>query len=225
MEDNNFEQFIVDSIGKLSGKYTPYQIFCDWVAMTAIAISNACNIIHNNIYKEREERYKTIASKYSREELKVFANMTGALTLVLDGKFSDVLGEIYMKSGCGNSSTGQFFTPYHLSYLTAALTYSNQFDHYTGNDQIEINEPSVGGGGMMIAIAQIAKEHGIDYQRKLHIVAQDLDYISVYMTYIQLSLIGIKAIVVQGDTLSERYKKGYDERRVYRTPAEMGAFL
>ena len=78
---------------------------------------------------------------------------------------------------------------------------------------------------MMIAIAQVAKEHGIDYQRKLHIIAQDLDYNGVYMTYVQLSLLGIKAIVVQGDSLRESYRKGYDERRVYRTPAEMGAFL
>lgn len=222
---NNYEKFIIDSIAALSGKYTPYQVFSDWVTMTAMAISNACNMIHNRIYEEREERYKTIASKYSREELKAFADMTGALSLVLDGKFADVLGEIYMRAGCGSSSAGQFFTPYHISYLTAELIYSNQFDHYTENDQIEINEPSVGGGGMMIAIAQVAKEHGIDYQRKLHIIAQDLDYNGVYMTYVQLSLLGIKAIVVQGDSLRESYRKGYDERRVYRTPAEMGAFL
>ena len=44
----------------------------------------------------------------------------------------------------------------------------------------------------------------------------------VYMTYIQLSLLGVKAIVVQGDSLCEPYKLGYDEKRVFRTPAEMG---
>lgn len=222
---NNYERFIVDSIKAISGKYTPYQVFSDWVTMSAMAISNACNMIHDSTYEEREERYRTIASKYSIEELKMFGNMTGALSLVLEGKFADVLGEIYMKSGCGNSNTGQFFTPYHLSYLAAKLCYSNQFEHYTENGVIEINEPSVGAGGMMIAIAQIAKENGIDYQKKLHIVAQDLDYNGVYMTYIQLSLLGIKAIVVQGDTLRENYRRGYDERRVYRTPAEMGALL
>ena len=221
----DYEQFIVDSIRAMSGKYTPYQVFSDWVTMTAMAISNACRMIHDRIYKEREERYRTIASKYSIDEMKRFGDMAGALSLVLEGKFADVLGEIYMKSGCGNSNTGQFFTPYHVSYLTAELGYSSQFDHCAENDVIEINEPSVGGGGMMIAIAQVAKEHGIDYQRKLHIVAQDLDYNGVYMTYIQLSLLGIRAIVVQGDTLMENYKKGYDERRVYRTPAEMGVLL
>lgn len=45
------------------------------------------------------------------------------------------------------------------------------------------------------------------------------------MTYIQMSLLGVKAIVVQGDTLREPYRKGYDSYRVLRTPAEMGALL
>ena len=56
-------------------------------------------------------------------------------------------------------------------------------------------------------------------------IAQDLDWNGVYMTYIQLSLLGVKATVVQGDTLHEPYRKGYDERRVFRTPTEMGLLL
>lgn len=52
MEDNNYEQFIVDSIEKLSGKYTPYQIFSDWITMTTMAISNAYIIIlQTNVYR------------------------------------------------------------------------------------------------------------------------------------------------------------------------------
>lgn len=220
-----FEKFIVDSITKMSGQYTPYQIFSDWITMTAMAISNACNMTHNRIYEEREKRYATIAARYNKKEMETFADMTGALSLAMDERFADVLGEIYMKAGCGSSSTGQFFTPYHISYLVAKLGYGGKFDEDSGNGPIEIVEPSAGGGGMMIAVAQVAKEHGIDYQRRLHIVAQDLDYNGVFMTYIQLSLLGVKAIVTQGDSLRESYHKGYDERRVYRTPAEMGALI
>ena len=152
--------------------------------------------------------------------VKILTNITGALVILLEDRFGDFLGEIYMKSGCGSKNTGQFFTPYHLSYLTAKMVYENLLNNK--NDIIEINEPSAGGGGMMIALCQIAKESGIDYQKRFHIVAQDLDMNGVYMTYIQLSLLGVKAIVVQGDTLQKPYHKGYDERRVFRTPAEMG---
>ncbi len=45
------------------------------------------------------------------------------------------------------------------------------------------------------------------------------------MTYIQLSLLGVRAIVVQGDTLVDPYRKGYDECRVFRTPAEEGVLI
>ena len=182
-------------------------------------------MIHDKIWKEREELYLTISGKYDQNELKTMANMTGALTCILENRFCDVLGEIYMRAGCGSKNTGQFFTPYHLSYLTANLTYGSRFDNIDNDKTIEINEPSAGGGGMMIAICQMAKEHGINYQRKLRIIAQDLDWNGVYMTYVQLSLIGAKAIVVQGDTLCEPYHHGYDEGRVFRTPAEMGLLL
>ena len=45
--------------------------------------------------------------------------------------------------------------------------------------------------------AKTMKRMGLNYQSKMKVVAQDLDWLSVYMTYIQLSLLGINAIVVQ----------------------------
>ena len=69
------------------------------------------------------------------------------------------------------------------------------------------------------------KEKGINYQRKMDVVAQDLDWKGVYMCYLQLSLLGIKATVVQGDTLAEPYSKGYPPDRVLHTPAKMGVLF
>ena len=221
----DYEKMIIESIEKLSGKFSPYQIFTDWVSMAAISISNSCRPFKDKVYLEREGRYLDTSRKYSKEELKILADMIGALTLCLENKICDVLGDIYMKSGCGNKQTGQFFTPYHLSYLTARLVYDEQISELAGSEILEVNEPSSGGGGMIIAVAEVMKNQGVNYQKRLHIVAQDLDWNGVYMTYVQLSLLGIKAIVVQGDTLLEPYRIGYDESRVFRTPAEMGVIF
>ena len=76
---------------------------------------------------------------------------------------------------------------------------------------------------MIIAIAQALKEKGVDYQRKMKVVAQDLDWKGVYMCYLQLSLLGIHAVCVQGNTLSEPYEKGYPPERVLWTPMALGA--
>jgi hypothetical protein len=46
------------------------------------------------------------------------------------------------------------------------------------------------------------------------------------MTYLQLSLIGCRAIVVQGDTLSNPYDpKKTDPACILRTPAQTGALI
>lgn len=221
VEEIDFEKYIIDSINTLSGRYTPYQVFSDWIAMTALAIQNSCTIMHGKLYEDRENQYKSIVSKYSESEVRRFCDMTGALTEVFEERFGDILGEIYMKSGCGSKQTGQFFTPYHISYLMAQIAFAKEGE----KERYKLNEPSTGGGGSIIAFAQVLKENGINYQKKMHVLAQDLDWNGVYMTYIQLSLLGIKAIVVQGDTIHKPYAKGYEERRVFRTPAEMGAIL
>lgn len=79
---------------------------------------------------------------------------------------------------------------------------------------------------MIIAAVRVLKERGVNPQRCMKVVAQDLDWKGVYMTYLQLSILGIKATVVQGDTLTEPYTgKGYPPERVLRTPAEKGVLL
>lgn len=216
------ENRIINIIERMSGKYTPYTIFTDWVKMTAISIQNSCYIFHNSVWEKREQQYLDIARKYSQEEIKNFCDMCGLLSIAFeDNGISDYLGDIYMRSGAGNKSTGQFFTPFNLSLMTASLGLSNVSEELP----IKLNEPSVGGGGMILAVAKVLHEKGINYQRCLDVVAQDLDWTAVYMAYIQLSLIGVRAIVVQGGTLTEPYVTGYPDERVLGTPALMGALV
>ena len=55
---------------------------------------------------------------------------------------------------------------------------------------------------MVIGLALAMKEAGYNYQKQLLVTAVDIDIRSVYMTYIQLSLLGIPAIVCHGDSLA-----------------------
>lgn len=191
----------------------------------AISIQNNFQFLHDRVWEERELQYKNIMNKYTLEERQKFGRMFVMLTEEFEhGNISDMLGEIYMSQKSGNSKLGQFFTPFHLSELCARTVIEEQLKNYDGK-KIKFNEPSVGGGGMLIAAIKVLEEKGIDYKRKVEIIAQDLDWNGVYMTYTQLSLLGVKAIVVQGDALYEPYHDGYDKSRVFRTPAEMGAIL
>ena len=216
------EKNIIKRIERLAGKYNPYNIFNDWITMLGLSIANTCTALHGKVYNEREEWYKSIMNKYTEEEFDAFAEMTAYLVESLEEEMTDVLGGVFMLSGAGNDRLGQFFTPFHLSELNAKIAL-DKMD--LTEEKLKINEPSSGGGGMIIAVAKVLREMGIDYQKKMEVVAQDLDWNGAFMSYVQFSLLGIDAIVVQGDTLIEPYVKGYPEARVLRTPRNRGALI
>lgn len=78
---------------------------------------------------------------------------------------------------------------------------------------------------MILAVAAVMKKRNIDYQKNLKVVAQDLDWKAVYMTYVQISLLGINGIVAQGNTLADPDIGKYPPNRILRTPANMGVLL
>lgn len=214
---------IIMTIKSMSGRYAPYNIFTDWIEMCSLSIQNTVSMFHNQVWRDREQLYLDIAKKYTDKELDQFAQMFVWLGDALTEDMSDVLGEIYMEAGMGSKYTGQFFTPFHLSELCARM--GIDINNIPKDGRISLNEPSSGGGGMIIAACKVLRDAGVNYQRRLDVVAQDLDWKGVYMTYLQLSLIGCRAIVVQGDTLADPYTGHYPESRTLRTPAQMGALL
>lgn len=215
---------IVNTIQSIVGRYSSYEIFSDWIRCAALSISNTVNVVHDNVWKDREKDYIATMQKYTEDERLVLCKLTGMLTLALEDDLEDVLGHVFMHSDMGSSKAGQFFTPFHLSELTARIALLP--DDIKGNGMITVAEPSCGGGGMIIAACKILKDKGVNFQKRLDVVAQDLDWRSVYMTYLQLSLIGCRAIVVQGDTLCDPFdpERTPRERMLY-TPAKLGALI
>ena len=186
---------IVKLLNSINNGQSMQTIFFDWVAMMAICIANGIDLFHGKTWQRREDNYLNITKKYSSEELRIFAESMAYLAEELEEEPSDVLGEIYHKIDAHNKRTGQFFTPFHLPLLLASLT------DFKGEEKVRLNEPSCGAGGMILAVAKGMKDKGINYTEKLEVITQDIDWNCVYMTYVQLSLAGIKAKVVQGNTL------------------------
>lgn len=218
----DYKKEIIKKINAISGKYSPYEVFTNWIQCCSLAISNSCTLIEDKVWKEREKQYLAVIGRYTQEEAQEFVEMLAYLPLAFENGMSDILGEIYMEAGMGSKNTGQFFTPYHVSRMCAELVLPKPDE----DGIYRINEPSCGGGGMIIAAADVLKSRGINYQQKMDVVAQDLDWKGVYMCYLQLSLLGIRAVVVQGDTLSEPYTgKGYPAERVLYTPRKKGMLL
>ena len=204
---------IVKTILSLSGSYSPSIIFDDWIKLMAITLANNPHINENETWKYREQQYLDIIKKYNSSEIEKFALMYAKLIELFNKEISDYLGEIYMKCEMGNGRLGQFFTPFHLSELTSKVAGLKS----DLNGIYNVYEPTCGGGGMILAYAKYLQDEGINYQQKMRVVAQDLDWRGVYMTYVQCSILGIKAKICQGDTLSEPIVK--EEHRIFYTPA------
>lgn len=195
-------------IQETSRRHNTWQVFHDFVAMSAISIRNAVDHTDRDIY---EEQYLTIVKRYDREEVEIFPRMLAELTLALEEDMSDVLGQIFSQLELGNRWKGQFFTPDCVCRLMAAMSYGEGLQSaITEKGFITVGEPAVGGGAMIIAFAHEMKQQGINYQQTLHVTATDIDLRAVHMAYLQLSLLHIPAIVIHGDTIRmETYSNWY----------------
>lgn len=209
-------------INKIAGKYSAYEVFSDWIRCMALAISNSCCLFQGKVWQQREEEYIATMKKYQLEERQMLVEMSTMLVETFEDYVSDILGEIYMESGMGSKAAGQFFTPFHVSLACAKMS----LEGVDLNGKIRLNEPSCGGGGMIIATAVALQECGINHQQVLEVVAQDLDWKGVYMCYVQLSFLGISAICVQGDTLMEPYDPARTPKsHVLITPRKAGLLI
>ena len=182
---------IIKTIQSMIGKYGVYNIFEDWVKMIALAYAN--QIVFS---QKREEEYLEIMKRYDDVEHSKFYEMYAWLLEWSEEQMTDMLGYIYMHLELGSKAHGQFFTPYHVCQMMAKM------QKYDGKI-IKVNEPSCGAGGNIIALAEALKEQGINYQQKMEVICQDIDTKAVYMTYVQMCLYGIPAIVYQANTLSD----------------------
>lgn len=196
---------IIEKINKMIGTYSGYQIFYDWVKMMALTFSNSSDNVANEQTKRREQEFLELTYKH-KDKMKNFTELTGMLALLFENEIDDYLGKIFMQGGLNGNQTGQFFTPFHISEMLGKI------QEFPSDGDIYMNEPSCGSGGLIIATAKAMKEKGSNYQSRLKVVAQDLDWMCVYMAYVQLSLLGINAKVIQGSSIYD------EEKNILYTP-------
>lgn len=215
----DYKNEIVKKIGEMSKYYSAHQVFRDWIEVYALAIANSCEPTGTSVWEKREQQYLNTISKYQSAEVDGFAELGGLLTLALEKDMSDVLGSVYMGLETSSKVTGQFFTPDNISRLVSKMMDENIV---STEDVITLHEPTCGSSGMIIAYARALRDKDINYQKLLDIKASDIDFACVYMSYIQLSLLGIKAVIARQDSLL--WEK-VSQEHIFVTPAKKGMLL
>lgn len=193
---------IIQMLNALSGKYSLWELWQDWITMSAISIAN---VFDGPYRKEREEMYASRAARYSASELKVFADMLFELVADMDrDPDQDFLGELFMALDLGNEWRGQFFTPYDVCRMMATMSITDDLNaKIESQGWVSVNDPACGAGALLLAFANECQRRGINFQTSVLFVAQDVDFLAGMMCYIQMSLLGCPGYVVIGNTLTE----------------------
>lgn len=176
-----------------------FEVFRDFCELSALSFSNAIDLQQR---EAREARYLDIVKGYTRDEVNRFPAMLAELVGSLTDNFHDALGEIFMALDLASHWHGQFFTPYTIASMMARMTLTGVDERIESNGFFTVCEPAAGAGAMLIAVAEAVAQAGHNPQQTMHATAVDVDATAAHMTYVQLSLLHIPAIVVHGNSLS-----------------------
>lgn len=205
MEKRDYKKEFCTLMDKFAFRYSRWQVWNDFLSLSAISMAN---VIPTPEKEEREEKYHAILSGYREEEREIFPQMLHLVVLALsDNPEQDFLGSLYHHLELHQEQKGQFFTPYHICEFMSEIQFTDSEADEMLKERcyISVNDPACGAGAMLIAFANVARKHGINYQKHVLFVAQDIDRTAAMMCYIQMSLLGCPAIVVIGDSLAKPF--------------------
>ncbi len=197
----------LDIIQKLGKKYGNMRVLQDFIEIASIDIIAP--------FYDRQDRRKSLCEHYSKEELALMQRLFFFVLDELEKQPRDVMGEIYQNLNLQNKQMGQCFTPKSIGYLSSRMTLPTEADIQQKINEtgfLRFYEPSCGSGMLIIEFCNYLRKLGFDPQTQLVVYAQDLDIKGVLMCHLQLSLLGIPAIITQGDSLTQ------DNTAYYGTP-------
>jgi type I restriction-modification system DNA methylase subunit len=189
----------IDLFTNFAYRHNEWQVWRDFVATAACAISN---VFDNTHYDQREKLYLDVMERYEPKEIEMFPKLLAIVVNALDeNPHQDYLGTLFQLFELSNHWRGQFFTPYSVCEMIAKMQMQGLEERINNKGYVSVNDPACGAGALLIAFANAARANGINYQESVFFVAQDIDMTAAMMCYIQLSLIGCPGYVIVGDTL------------------------
>ena len=178
----------------------------------------------------REREYLEIAKNYTPEELNQISRAFGLLVEEMELEpFTDLLGPFYLECASHSSkhARGEFYTPPEISKLMARMLFDIE-SAKSGGKPITLNEPACGSGGMVLAVAELFAPDSVDL---LRVTAQDINPVAADMTYVNLTLWGIPARVLLGNSITMTaatewknvhwHRVGEDQRHLFHQAMEI----
>ena len=192
------------------GSYSQHRIWSDWLEAASITVHqmpyHAGDLERDDAFTTLEAKYLEHTRSFDDEHLQLFGKLFGLTIVALQAPCGDFLGSIHMELELENKDAGQFFTPYDVGRMMAAINIGD-VGEAVKRGMTTLDEPAVGSGSMVIAVAQHISESGYDHRAWMQVQATDIARDCFNMCYIQLGLLGIQAVVRHGNTLSQQIRE------------------
>lgn len=214
------DKLFLDTFKKFTSKYREWDVWRDFIILSACTISNAVDKEH---YRVREDLYLDTIKKYDKERQMLFPELFAHTVMALElNSEQDFLGHIFMNLQLGSKSNGQFFTPYHVCQLMASVTLNDCQKEIKKKGFFSIHDSCCGAGATLIAAINEAKKSlekiGLNHQQHILVTGQDIDMVVGLMCYIQISLLGVAGFVKIGNAITEPMSDGDDKSCYWYTP-------
>jgi hypothetical protein len=180
------------------GSLSMWETFSDFLNLAYLSLSQAvCKFQTGEMNAEKEKEFLSIEARYKYPAK--FREAMAHLVMGLDRERYDFLGCVASELELLSSWNGQFFTPKHVCDLMARMTMGEQ--QPDPDRRLTICEPACGAGAMAIATTNVLHEKGF-MPWHYWLTAVDVDPKMFMATYIQLTLCGVPANVIWGNSLS-----------------------
>lgn len=201
----NPETEFLTTFRRLCYKQTSWEVWKDFIVMTACSISNSVDKSH---YKEREALYMRIIQKYKKQEQALFPELFAQTVMALEeNPEQDFLGKIVMELELTDEGKKQIFTPYSVSQCMAGITLNDLEKRIKKDGYVTLNDPCCGAGSTLIASIHEAKrqliKRGLNFQNHVLVIGQDIETTVALMCYIQISLLGMAGYIKIDDAITE----------------------
>lgn len=195
MKDRNYQKQLLDLLESFDYHENMDRKFKEMCNVVTYCLASVYN---PHIHEET----KKLLGSIPESTLHIYEKCLDVIVNALQEQYQDFLGSFFEQNEMFNKHKGQFFTPYHISLLSARMVFTPESIKRKGI--MKICEPAGGSGGMVIAFAQTVLDNGYNPSDELFAELWDVDELCFFMSYIQISLLGIPARIVWGNTLTLR---------------------
>lgn len=194
---------LMGDVGRVEGR-SSHEVFRDFLEASYRSIRGSV-MKGTEGWQANEDEYMKIVQRCRKpaETMRRFSEMLGHTVEALEAECSDFLGPVFMDIG-GSKGHGQFFTPHSVSKVMATMQLGDMkaVVEESGRGFFTAQEPAVGMGGMVLAVAELMREQGLIPAMHCHWHMIDVEWKAMAGCYIQTSLAGVNGVVFHGNALS-----------------------